>query len=55
MFDDGTEMTFFDWNTAENQPNKGGREIYIYLRTQVQCKLNDIGSSTRPFICEIQL
>jgi hypothetical protein len=54
MFDDGTEMTFFDWNTAEHQPN-GGNEIYLYLRKQVQCKWHDIGSNARPFICEIQL
>lgn len=55
MFDDGTEMTFFDWNTAHGQPNKGRRDIYLYLREQEQCKWHDVNSTVRPFICELQL
>ena len=55
MLDDGTEMTFFDWNVAQNQPNIGVNEHFIYLRVQRQCKWNDIGSTARPFICELQL
>jgi len=55
MFDDGTEMTFFDWNVAQNQPNNGLNEHFIYLREQRQSKWNDIGSTARPFICELQL
>jgi hypothetical protein len=55
MFDDGTEMTFFDWNVAQNQPDNIPSDVYLYLREQKLCKWHDIYSSSRPFICEIQL
>ena len=54
MFDDGTEMTFFDWNTG--QPNNGPADYYLYFRAQEQCKWHDdFGGTVRPFICELQL
>jgi hypothetical protein len=34
MFDDGTEMTFFAWNVAQNQPDNIPSDVYLYLREQ---------------------
>ena len=55
MFDDGTEMTFFDWSIVENEPSNIKGEFYLYIHDQFQYKWHDVGKSYRPFICEIQL
>ncbi|CAC5375454.1 LAYN [Mytilus coruscus] len=53
LFDDGTLMTYFNWNAYEGQPNNGTSELYIYIKSSKQCQWHDIGLYENPFLCEI--
>lgn len=53
LFDDGTPMTYFKWNSPDGQPNNGPTERYIHIKTSIQCFWHDFGIAERPFLCQI--
>ncbi|XP_063399715.1 uncharacterized protein LOC134684358 [Mytilus trossulus] len=53
LFDDGTPMTYFNWNSPDGQPNNGPTERYIHIKSSNQCLWNDFGSAERQFLCQI--
>lgn len=55
LFDDGTRMPYFNWNTDDGQPNNSTIERYIYIKSMYNWKWYDIGPGVRPFLCEIHV
>ncbi|VDI46871.1 Hypothetical predicted protein [Mytilus galloprovincialis] len=55
LFDDGTRMPYFNWNTDDDQPNNSTIERYIYINSMYNWKWHDIGPDVRPFLCEIHV
>ena len=52
LYDDGSVMTYFDWNAGEGNNN----EEYIAIHPSHDCLWHDIPSSfQKSFLCEIQL
>ncbi|VDI05360.1 Hypothetical predicted protein [Mytilus galloprovincialis] len=54
LFDDGTHMPYFNWNSDGGQPSNSINELYIFIKSMHSWKWHDFsGFNGRRFLCEI--